>query len=425
MTMMCYVGRAKDYRNQMAGSPEATHLKKPTDTGVDKWNGVSNSFSRMVDDIKDAINAAEGAHSGRAAEAARASIDEITPHARAASETAKGVGKALTDQINNQNQAFEALPRQGEKLPDGKDVQLDPPQKGWVEDWGLDKFGPTSWMSDYEDKQQAFQATNDHAEAVMQRYQAQTNSVIGQVPEFKPVDQPAPPQQPPPGSGMPDASSHMAGSHMSTPSVSGSPAGTSSAWASGAGGGGGAGAVHLPSGGSSGVPAGTQSAWASTPSAPPGVVQGPDGTMYRQNPQTGEWERQNPYNGRWAPSPNGGPGGSGRAGGAGGAGGARGAGGFGRGGAGARGGGQIGAGGRAGAGGVGQGSAGSGSGSSASGGRGSGPMGGAGAGRGGQKGEDDQEHSRPSWLTEEEDVFTNDMQRVAPPVFGDWSNGGR
>lgn len=44
--------------------------------------------------------------------------------------------------------------------------------------------------------------------------------------------------------------------------------------------------------------------------------------------------------------------------------------------------------------------------------------------RGGQQG-DDPERERPSWLVEEEDVFTNDMRAVAPPVFGDWENQDR
>ncbi len=48
-----------------------------------------------------------------------------------------------------------------------------------------------------------------------------------------------------------------------------------------------------------------------------------------------------------------------------------------------------------------------------------------GGGRGAQGGQsEEEEHERPSWLVENEDVFTNDMQRVAPPVLGD-SNEGR
>jgi hypothetical protein len=51
-----------------------------------------------------------------------------------------------------------------------------------------------------------------------------------------------------------------------------------------------------------------------------------------------------------------------------------------------------------------------------------GAMGGAGAARGGQGGED-EEHDRPSWLLENDDIFLDDMDPVAPPVFGDWNNG--
>ena len=43
----------------------------------------------------------------------------------------------------------------------------------------------------------------------------------------------------------------------------------------------------------------------------------------------------------------------------------------------------------------------------------------------GQQGGEDEEHTRPSWLLEHDDVFTNDLDRVAPPVFGDWENEER
>ena len=41
-------------------------------------------------------------------------------------------------------------------------------------------------------------------------------------------------------------------------------------------------------------------------------------------------------------------------------------------------------------------------------------------GGGGKKGQggEEEEHERPSWLVEDEDVFTNDMQKSAPPVIG-------
>ncbi|RRO16324.1 hypothetical protein EIL87_13695 [Saccharopolyspora rhizosphaerae] len=354
----------------------------------------------MVDDIADALRAAEVAHTGAAAEAAGASIAEIQPLARAAAETSRGVKDALEEQNTYQREAFQALPRQDDPLPSGHGAVLDPPQKGWVEDWGLDSNPVTGWMSDYEERQQAYVDTNQQANQVMERYSQQTEGVIARLPEFQPADQPPPAA--PPASSYPTPGTHAGGDGGSSYSggTYSSPAGTSSAWASAPA----APAVHAPSA----PPAASNPAWAtpapSTPGLPPGVVRGPDGTLFRQNPQTGAWERQNPHNGRWAPSPHGGPGGRRAAEGAGAP--------VGRG-----------AGGRPGMGGLG--AAGGANGAGAAAGRG-GPAGapGAGAAGRGQQGEsEEQEHQRPGWLVEQDDVFTNDMQRTAPAAFGDADRG--
>ncbi|MGW1677884.1 hypothetical protein [Saccharopolyspora sp. NPDC002376] len=422
---MCYASSAKEYRKQMGGSPDAANLPAPTDNGVEMWENAAKAFDQMVVDVGDALRAAEAAHEGRAADSANASISEIKPLAEAAATTSRGVKSALQDQATYQREAFQTLPAQGDTLPSGKEAILDPPQKGWVEDWGLDSNPVTGWMSDYEDRQQAYVDTNQQANQAMERYSSQTDANIARMPEFKPADQPPPPPQQPVGSNVqtPSGYSSSTPSGYSGGGVSSTPAGTSSSWASAP--------SHVPSY-SPPTPAGTSPVWTNpTPGQglPPGLVRGPDGTLYRQNPQTGAWERQNPYNGRWAPSPNGGPGGAGSRGGMGGAGrgGMGGAGGMGRG-AGA--GGQLGAGGRAGVGGgmgSGTGPGASGSTAASAGGRGAaGGMGGAGgAGRGKPQGEEDQEHERPSWLQEQDDIFTNDMEKTAPPVFGDWSNEGR
>ncbi|GAA4620620.1 PPE domain-containing protein [Saccharopolyspora hordei] len=191
----------------------------------------------------------------------------------------------------------------------------------------------------------------------------------------------------------------------------------------------------------------------------PGGGSVPSGSVpsgYTPPSQTGsQWAGQTPNlpgGGHGMPGPgSNAPGGGGGAGfigamppGAGGAGGmgAGGRGGLGAGGAGARGagaGGAMGAGGRAGAGGPGLGAAGRagmgglGAGGAAgagavggaaggAAGRGAGGMG-AGAGAAGQRGQgsEDQEHERPSWLEEQDDIWLDDMPKTAPPVFGDWS----
>ncbi|WP_218161409.1 hypothetical protein [Saccharopolyspora kobensis] len=423
----CYLSAAKEYRTQMGGAPDASALPSPTGNGAEQWGEVADDFQGLVGDVETALRKAETAHQGKAADAANASIAEVMPLAEAAANTSQGIRSAVQMQDDNQRHTFTSLPAQGETLPSGKEAVLDPPQKGWVEDWGLDSNPITGWMSDYEERQEAFAETNQQATDAMTQYRAQTEAAIAQMPEFKPADQPPPPppQNSTPYPSTPSGYSNTPSGYTSGSGITSAPAGTSSSWAS----------VPSPtpsySPTPSAPPAGTSPVWATPtpgqgqgPGLPPGVVRGPDGTLYRQNPQTGAWERQNPYNGRWAPSPNGGPG-SGR-----GPGGGPGGGMPRGGGVGAGGGNQLGAGGRAGAGslggGMGSGSGANGPGAAGAGGRGAaGGMGGAGGAARGKQGEEDQEHERPGWLQEQDDVFTNDMDKVAPPVFGDMPNGGR
>jgi hypothetical protein len=155
--------------------------------------------------------------------------------------------------------------------------------------------------------------------------------------------------------------------------------------------GGGIGSGGIPGGGYTN-PAGTNSQWADQPGIPGGGM--PGGGVPGGPP---------------------GGGGAGMAGGIAAGLGAGGAGGMGRGmGAGA---GGMAAGGRAGAGGLGAGAGAGAAGAGArSAGRGMGGMGGAGQ-RG--QGSEDEEHERPSWLEEQDDVWMNDMPRTAPPVLGE------
>ncbi|RKT83251.1 hypothetical protein SAMN05421805_105266 [Saccharopolyspora antimicrobica] len=148
-------------------------------------------------------------------------------------------------------------------------------------------------------------------------------------------------------------------------------------------------------------PSGTGSAWADPPKIP--GIGGPGGGL----------------------PGGGGPGGGLPGGGGPGAGGAGMVGGMAGGlGAGAAGAGMAG-GGRAGAGGLGAGgAAGAGTGAGAAGARGAGGgrgMMGGGMGAAGQRGQggEDDEHERPSWLEEQEDIWMNDMPKTAPPVLGE------
>ncbi|MBE9376513.1 hypothetical protein IQ251_18845, partial [Saccharopolyspora sp. HNM0983] len=324
MVDMCYTSAARDFRNQMGGAPDAGSLPQPDGRGVEKWEKVSEEFEKIVGKVEGSLRKAEGAHEGQAADAANASIAEVIPKAERVSETSKGIRDSLQQQAQNQHEAFRGIPAEGDTLENGREVQIDPPEKGFVDEHKDNMF--IGWMSDYEERQADHTATNEKATAARERYASQTDNVVTALPSFNPDGKqqaPAPPPNDP-------AATNFAAAESGSGS-GGAPASTSSSWASsGSGGGGGAvggsggGAGAGGGAGSGGAPASTGSAWASPGggsgggSLPPGVVRGKDGSLYRQNPQTGAWERQGP-GGRWTPAPGGGPGGARGAGGAAGA----------------------------------------------------------------------------------------------------------
>ncbi|RCW40280.1 hypothetical protein DFQ14_112162, partial [Halopolyspora algeriensis] len=253
MTEVCYASGARMYRQAMAGSVDATELPPPSSTtGAEQWNNAATVLGEIGGRIEKAIGKAEAAHRGKAAEAAQASVREMVPHIEACKATAEGVRDAINQQAGYQHEAFRALPAKGETLPDGRPAQIDPPEKGWVEDYGIDNvplLGDA--MSDYEERQERFQATNEHAEQVMRQYQGKTDTLVGQLPEFR---QPAPAQQPPPSPSGGDSGTGSSGlssaNYSSTPTMGGgsAAAGSSSVWSSG--GGVAAGGSYSPSGGS-------------------------------------------------------------------------------------------------------------------------------------------------------------------------------
>jgi hypothetical protein len=160
------------------------------------------------------------------------------------------------------------------------------------------------------------------------------------------------------------------------------------------------GGAGLPGGGSTG-PAGSSSAWAPSAGTLPGGAPAPGAGQPGGGPSGGA-------GGMMGGMPGGMGGGAGKAGGVG---------------AGAGSKGSVGAGGRAGSGsssGSGSGAGGRAGATGASGSRGASGGGGMGAGgKGGGHGSEDQDHERPGWLEEMDDVWLNDMPKVAPPVFGE------
>jgi hypothetical protein len=330
------------------------------------WEKLGNDIAEIFGDLDQRARAAAGdGMRGQAAEAGFNASKPLQEWGRAFCDSVRGTGLKIQEAGVAAEQTKASL-----QPPAGYDTT-----RGVI----ATAMGPAGGLMDgaaqMREQQEADQQARQIAENVYGKgYQAVDTST----PTFPPPVNPLAPPPPPPGSGDPGGA---------VPGGSGS--------GSGSGGGG-------YSGGSS--PAQSSSQWASpTPTGPgagggtpPGMNPGPGG------PSAG-------FVGGMPPGAGAGAGGRG----AGGMGGARGAGaGMG---AGGKAGGGMGAGGRAGMGGLGAGAAGAGAA-----GRGAAGAPGAGAGAG-QRGEgsEDNEHERPSWLEEQEDIWMDDMPKTAPPVFGE------
>ncbi|TDD06926.1 hypothetical protein E1181_11560 [Saccharopolyspora terrae] len=343
------------------------------------WEKLGNDIAEIFGDLDQKARAAAGdGMRGQAAEAGFNAAKPLQEWGRAFGDSVRGTGLKIQEAGVAAEQTKASL-----QPPAGYDTT-----RGVI----ATAMGPAGGLMDgaaqMREQQEADQQARQIAENVYGKgYQAVDTST----PTFPPPVNPLAPPPPPPGSGggaVPGGSgSGSGGGGYSGSSVGGGSAGGSS-------------------GGSS--PAQSSSQWSSpTPTGPgagggtpPGMNPGPGG------PSAG-------FVGGMPPGAGAGAGGRG----AGGMGGARGAGaGMG---AGGKAGGGMGAGGRAGMGGLG---AGAGAGAAGAGAAGRGAAGAPGAGAGaGQRGEgsEDNEHERPSWLEEQEDIWMDDMPKTAPPVFGE------
>ncbi|MEV4647168.1 PPE domain-containing protein [Saccharopolyspora sp. NPDC049357] len=327
-----------------------------------------------------------------------------------AADAAAEVGKPASDWMKASADAVEMtgnnLSTAGDAAGQSKKLVPQPEGFSWGEaaasaiPFGLGGGGVNA-LSQMEEQEQAEKAAQETMGRV---YSPTLTQVDAKMPQYTAPDGSTTNPPPVPPGGGTDWGNGM-GNGSNVPGGSGAGSGSGGGYSgSGLPGGSGSG---LPGGGYSGgahpggtSPAGTGAAWAN----PPGGANVPSGL------------------------PGGGPGGgSGPGGGLGlaaGLGAGAGAGGgVGGAGAGARGAGAgMGAGGRAGAGGLGAG-AGAGAAGAGAGGRGAagrGGMGGMGAGAGRRgEGSEEDEHERPSWLEEQDDVWMNDMPKTAPPVLGE------
>ncbi|WP_406688640.1 hypothetical protein REH65_19975 [Saccharopolyspora sp. ID03-671] len=344
------------------------------------WEKLGNEIAEIFGNLDELARREAGdGMRGQAAEAGLNASKPLQEWGRAFGDSVRGTGLKIQEAgvAAEQTKASLQPPAGYDSVRGGMSAMLGP--SGALVD------GAMQMREQKEADQQARQvAENVYAKS----YQAVDTST----PTFPPPVNPLAPPPPPPGGETPGG--------PGTGSGSGAGSGSGSGY-SGSSVGGGSGGGYSGS-----APAQSSSQWASPSPTGPGAGGGmPPGA----NPGQG-----GPAAGFAGAMPPGAGAGAGR--GAGGAGGARGAGM----GAGGKAGGGMGAGGRAGMGGLGAGAGAGGAAGAGAGGRGAAgaPGGGAGAGQRGQ-GDEDNEHERPSWLEEQEDIWMDDMPKTAPPVFGE------
>ncbi|KGI80702.1 hypothetical protein IL38_15200 [Actinopolyspora erythraea] len=385
------------------------------------WRDIGKKLAELGERLEgDSTKAIDSGWSGKAAETAKQSAQPLATWARGSGECFRLTGNKIEE-------AGSAAGQVKEMVPPPRDYNVSRSFFAGV------ASGPTGAQQDAKRQMQERQQEERKAQETMDRVLSATyRDVDATVPAYRQLDgEPAqPPSQPPvgeppavppavppgrtgqgtapgdySGSGVGGNGSDGAGSgHGIQPGTGGSYPGQG-----GAGGGSGTGSGPGTSGQPPGAgdypdsPAGSGSAWTSDPGGSttpgsPGASNGPGGSGGAA--------------GRGAGGSAGGVGGvGGYAGGTGGGGTPSGSG---------RGGTTPGSGGRAGTAPIRGGSTTSGTAATgttpgrAGGGRA--PVGGLGAGRG-QGGDEDQEHERPSWLEEWDDVWFNDMPRTAPPVI--------
>ncbi|WP_177247583.1 hypothetical protein [Saccharopolyspora kobensis] len=366
------------------------------------WIALGEEFAEVFADLEsDSRRIAGDRLQGEAAEAGLNAAKPLQDWGQQLGDAVRGTGLKIQEAGNAAGQTKATLepPKEFDGLRNGFRTVISP-GGGMID-------GAQQLMEQREATQQARQL-------VQNVYASGYESVDSSTPTFPP---PVDPLNPPP---PPDQGRSNQQAISSTPSgISGQPSGSVPGGGGVPGGGSIPGGGGLPGGGYT-PPAQSSSQWAGQPNLPgPGLGAPPPGSTPPGGGGGGFLGAMPPGGGP------GGPGGRGPGGlGAGGRG-PGGAGGMGAGGRAGAGGPGMGAGGRAGMGGLGTGAGAGGVGGAAAG--GAGARGGAGGGMGagaGQRGQgsEDQEHDRPSWLEEQDDIWLDDMPRTAPPVFGDWGN---
>lgn len=264
------------------------------------YNDIGNGLVDFSDRIHKAAAKTEQTWTGRAGDAMRGHMRTTSDHMGHSGQGAQLTANQIGMQAESGEQARNSMP---------EDPEFD--MKAELTGLMSNPNPFTAVQRANEVKQKAEQAQQAHQEAaqVMGTMEQKFGQAADNTPLFTP-----PPEEPGDGDGRSGTGTGGTGTGTGvgtggTASIGTgtAPAGTYSAGtATGTGtASAGSGTANMPgsTGQSQSPPSATNTAWnsggnTSGSGLPPGVVRGPDGTLYRKDPQTGQWMRQNSANGR-------------------------------------------------------------------------------------------------------------------------------
>ncbi|RCW45322.1 hypothetical protein DFQ14_103293 [Halopolyspora algeriensis] len=259
------------------------------------YHKVGNDLIEFSGRIRKAAAKTEESWQGAAGDAMRSKMAQVADHMGHSGEAAQLTANQLGMQAEAAERARNAMP---------EEIEVDTAAALKENAQNPDPTSSPQQANALAEKQERARAAHEEAARVVSTMESDFGTAAASTPKFAP---PPPPPGDDGGSGPTSGSTAPVGGFTS-PGGSGGAAPTYSASTAPSGAAppaaGGSTPPLAPSGSGAQAPAGTSPSWASPGSSlPPGAVRGPDGTIYRQDPRTGQWMRQNPHNGRWAPVP--------------------------------------------------------------------------------------------------------------------------
>ncbi|MDR7301214.1 hypothetical protein [Haloactinomyces albus] len=261
------------------------------------YGRVGNDLVEFSGRIRQAAMKTEESWKGTAGDAMRTHVTAVSDGMGRTGEAAQLTANQLGMQAEAGERARNAMP---------EEVEVDTATELKNNAQNPDPVAAQQQANALAEKQEKARVAHAEAAQVVSTMESDFGTAAASTPKFAP---PPPPPGDDGGSGGSSGGTAPVGGFTSPAGSGGSAASTYSASAAAPSvappaSGGGSTPPLSPAGSGTQAPAGTSPSWAKPGSSlPPGAVRGPDGTVYRQDPRTGQWMRQNPHNGRWAPVP--------------------------------------------------------------------------------------------------------------------------